>query len=132
MKLISWNIRGLNSHSKEKLLQDIIIAEKPDIIMLQETKCETKEMDKLLWNPSSVTLEFFFTTIWSISTTYRLIISNNPRYLTNVYGPATPRDKNSFLRNLEGLDILTSGNKWILRGDFKMICNMHEKRGGTR
>jgi endonuclease/exonuclease/phosphatase family metal-dependent hydrolase len=48
MKIISWNIRGLNGHSKQKLLWDIIIAEKPDIMMLQETKCATEEMDKLL------------------------------------------------------------------------------------
>jgi exonuclease III len=109
MKIISWNIRGLNGRSKQKLLREIIIAEKPDIMMLQETKCATEEMDKLLpscwkqgkgiytdatgttgglallWNPSSVTLDNFFTTRWSISATYRLIGSNKPGYLTNVY-----------------------------------------------
>jgi hypothetical protein len=86
----------------------------------------------LLWNPSSVTLDNFFTTKWSISATYRLIGSNKLGYLTNVYGPATPRDKNAFLRNMEGLAILTSGNKWILGREFNMICNLNEIRGGTR
>jgi exonuclease III len=156
MKIISWNIRGLNGHSKQKLLRDLIIAEKPDIMMLQETKCATEDMDKLLpycwkqgkvistaatgtagglallWNPSSVTLEKKFTTKWSISTAYRLIGSNKPGYLTNVYGPASSRDKQAFLRNLEYLATLTEGNRWILGGDFNMIHNLDEKRGGTR
>lgn len=123
--------------------------------MLQETKCATEEMDKLLptcwkqgqgiytatmgatgglallWNPSSVTLEIFFTTRWSISAAYRLIGSNKPGYLTNVYGPTTSRDKHAFLRSLENLATLTRGNRWILGRDFNMICNLDEKRGGT-
>jgi hypothetical protein len=78
-----------------------------------------------------VILENFFTTRSSILANYRLIGSNKPGFLTNVYGPATPRDKTSFIRNLEGLTTLTSGSRWILGGDFNMICNLDEKRGGT-
>lgn len=124
--------------------------------MLQETKCATEDMDKLLpscWkqgkgiytkatgtvggfallsNPNSVTLEKDFTTKWSISTTYRLIGSNKPDYLTNVYGPTTSRDNQAFLRNLENLTTLTRGNRWIMGRDFNMIRNLDEKRGGTR
>jgi hypothetical protein len=72
----------------------MIIAVKRHIMMLQETKCATEDMDKLLpyywkqgkgiymmtmgtegvlsllWNPNSVTLEKHFTTKWSISVTY--------------------------------------------------------------
>jgi exonuclease III len=48
MKIISWNIRGLNGHSKQRLLREIIIAEQPDIMLLQETKCATEEMDRVL------------------------------------------------------------------------------------
>jgi hypothetical protein len=77
-------------------------------------------------------MENFFKTRLSISATYRIIGSNKPRYITNVYGPTTPRDKNAFIRNLEGLATLTSGSKWILGGDFNLICNLDEKRGGTR
>jgi hypothetical protein len=94
-------------------------------MLLQETKCATEEMDRvlsycwnlgkgiytdaigsvgglaILWNLSSVIMENFFTTRWSISVTYRLIGSNKPGYLTNFYRPTTPRDKNAFIRNLE-------------------------------
>jgi exonuclease III len=48
MKIISWNIRGLNGRSKQKMLRDLIFAEKPDIVLLQETKCTTEDIDRLL------------------------------------------------------------------------------------
>jgi len=105
MKIISWNIQGLNGHSKQKMLRDLILAEKPDIMMLQETKCATEDMDRLLsyywkkgkvtstvttgttggiailWNPSTTILENFITTRWSITADYRLIGSNKPSHL---------------------------------------------------
>ena len=37
MELISWNIQGLNGHSRQRLLRDRIIVEQPDIVFLQET-----------------------------------------------------------------------------------------------
>jgi hypothetical protein len=85
----------------------------------------------LLLNPSSITLETIFTTKWSVFSAYQLIGSNKPDYLTNIYGLATSRDKHAFLRSLENLATLTGGNKWILGGDFNMIHNIDEKRGGT-
>jgi hypothetical protein len=48
MKIISWNIRGLNGRSKQKMLRDLILAEKPDIVLLQETKCTSEDIDRLL------------------------------------------------------------------------------------
>jgi endonuclease/exonuclease/phosphatase family metal-dependent hydrolase len=48
MKIISWNIRGLNGRSKKKMLRDLILAEKPDIVLLQETKCTSEDIDRLL------------------------------------------------------------------------------------
>jgi endonuclease/exonuclease/phosphatase family metal-dependent hydrolase len=39
MKIITWNIRGLNGRSKQRILRDCIKGENPDILMLQETKC---------------------------------------------------------------------------------------------
>jgi exonuclease III len=156
MKIISWNIRGLNGCSKQKMLRDLIFAEKPDIVLLQETKCTTEDIDRLLpycwkqgeatstaaigtagglailWNTNSLLLENFVTTKWSITADYRLIGSNKPGHLTNVYGPANPRDKQAFLRNLEYLSNLTRHNRWIVGGDFNLIRSLEEKKGGSR
>jgi exonuclease III len=121
MKIISWNIRGLNGRSKQKLLRDLIIAEAPDVVMLQETKCTTEDINRLLpyfwkqggavstdaagmagglpllWNTNNVLMENFCTTRWSITANYRLIGSDKPGHIMTVYGPATPRDKQAFL-----------------------------------
>lgn len=47
MKLISWNIMGLNSLRKGKLLKNMIMQEKPSILFLQETKCNTTILEKI-------------------------------------------------------------------------------------
>jgi hypothetical protein len=156
MKIISWNIRGLNGRSKQKMLRDLILAEKPNILLLQEIKCTSENIDKLLpycwkqgvvastdatgtagglailWNTNAVLLENFLTTKWSITTDYRLIGSNKPGHLTNVYGPASPRDKKAFLRSLSYISSLTQYNRWIVGGDFNIIRILEEKKGGSR
>jgi hypothetical protein len=83
----------------------------------------------ILWNTNSVLLENFLTTKWSITTDYRLIGSNNSGHLTNVYDPTNARDKKAFLRNLEYLSSLIQHNRWIVGGDFNIICSLEEKKG---
>jgi len=156
MKLISWNIRGLNGRSKQKMLRDLIIAENPDVLMIQETKCTSEDIERMLpycwrqgkavsidatgtagglailWNTNMVTLENFYTTRWSITAEYRLIGSDRPGNLTNVYGPATPGDKKAFLSSLRHLSSLNTLERWTLGGDFNIIRSLGEKNGGSR
>ena len=40
MRYISWNCRGLGSNQKEEALKDIIRINKPDVLLVQETKME--------------------------------------------------------------------------------------------
>jgi exonuclease III len=84
MKMLSWNIRGLNARSKQGLLRERIMKEQPDILLLQETKCAGEEASQILkkcwkqanlveidakgaagglvvlWNPVTVLMEGFF------------------------------------------------------------------------
>jgi hypothetical protein len=39
MKIISWNIRGLNAKRKQDFLKDRIKKDQPDILLLREMKC---------------------------------------------------------------------------------------------
>jgi exonuclease III len=83
MKMLSWNIRGLNARSKQGLLWERIMKEQPDILLLQETKCAGEEASQILkkcwkqanlvevdakgaagglvvlWNPATVLMEGF-------------------------------------------------------------------------
>jgi hypothetical protein len=83
-------------------------------------------------NPNSILLENFFTSNWSISTSFRVISSNKKVFLTNVYGPVTQRDKEPFMQNLEWIGNHIGNNHWILGGEFKFICNLEEKKGGIK
>jgi exonuclease III len=111
MKIITWNIRGLNGRSKQRILQDCIIAEKPNILLLQETKCKGAEVETIfqriwrectsittdsigasrglaiLFNPSNVTISKPFTTIGTITSHFTVIGRNQEGAITNVYGP---------------------------------------------
>lgn len=40
MRVISWDIRGLNAPSKQRLIFNLRIESKPNILLLQETKIE--------------------------------------------------------------------------------------------
>jgi exonuclease III len=156
MNIITWNIRGLNGCSKQKFLWDLIMAEKPEILLLQETKCTSEDIDKLLphcwklgkevsidatrttgglavlWNTNAVIMNNCITTKWSITADYRIIGSNRPGHLTNVYSPASPRDKKAFLGSLRYVAGLSQYKNWTVGGDFNIIRSLDEKRGGSR
>jgi len=48
MKMLSWNIKGLNAQSKQCLLRERIMKEQLDILLLQETKCAREEASQIL------------------------------------------------------------------------------------
>lgn len=59
MKLISWNIRELNGPRKGRLLKNMIMQEKPQILLLQETKCNSIVLEKMAekaWPGGMVTI----------------------------------------------------------------------------
>ena len=53
MKILSWNIRGLNSLNKQRYLKDKLKQGKPQIMLLQETKISAQRFDTILkyFNP---------------------------------------------------------------------------------
>jgi hypothetical protein len=67
----------------------------------------------IMWNPSTVLLGDFFTSKWTITASFRLIGSNKSGYITNAYGPATPGDKDSFLKHLDWLADHINPHRWI-------------------
>ena len=48
MKALSWNCRGLGHPSKNSALRDLLNQEKPDIILLQETKQGDQDMENII------------------------------------------------------------------------------------
>ena len=48
MKVLSWNIRGLNSKGKQHYLKDKLKTKKPQIMLLQETKVSGQKLEAIL------------------------------------------------------------------------------------
>jgi exonuclease III len=156
MKIITWNIRGLNDRSKQRILRDCVKEESPDILMLQETKCAGMEAENIfqriwkgcnyihtdsagasgglaiLWNPNHTILSGPFSTTGTLSAHFEVIGSNQEGTITNVYGPQGQQEKIKFMDKLTQVKALVNTPNWILGGDFNMIMSLEEKAGGSK
>jgi exonuclease III len=156
MKIITWNIRGLNDRSKQRILRDCVKEESPDILMLQETKCAGMEAEiifqriwkgcnyihtdsagasgglAILWNPNHTILSGPFSTAGTLSAHFEVIGSNQEGTITNVYGPQGQQEKIKFMEKLTQVKALANTPNWILGGDFNMIMSLEEKTGGRK
>jgi exonuclease III len=156
MKIITWNIRGLNSKSKQRILRDCIKEESPNILMLQEMKCAGMEAEiifqriwkgcnyihtdsvgasgglAILWNPNHTILSGPFSTIGTLSAHFEVIGSNQEGIITNVYGPQGQQEKIKFMERLTQVKSLATTLNWILGGDFNMIMSLEEKKSKSK
>lgn len=140
MKIVSWNIRGCNNPLKKRLLKRKIDKEKPAIVFLQETKCESEEMIKitkrawkgarvvtreaegvagglaLLWNPNLVCLNSLCATHFSIFGRFQILGTKIKGVVTNVYNPFQICKKSTFLASLSDLKEWVEEDPWIIGG----------------
>ena len=120
MKIISWKLRGIQGKSRQRFLQNRIEGEKPDILMLEETKSmETiaKQIIQKTWgtleeiatdsqgysggmalacNQDSIQMETYWTTKRTITKNFHYIGTNIIGFITSVYGPNIPQEKYQF------------------------------------
>ncbi len=52
LKIITWNVNGIRAIHKKGNLQDLIEREKPDLLFLQETKAQVKDLSEALTTPN--------------------------------------------------------------------------------
>jgi exonuclease III len=130
MKIVTWNIRGLNGRSKQRILRNCIKVEDPDILLLQETKCAGPIVEdifrrcwrqrkhyhldskgaagglSILWNPTTVIMDQALSTTNTLTAHYRAIGSDKDGIITNAYGPQSSQEKYLFLRSMAYLGSL--------------------------
>lgn len=60
MQIISWNIRGMGSFVKKRILSKLVKRRKPDMVLLQETKLELvdRAIAQRIWG--GLNLDFVF------------------------------------------------------------------------
>eukprot|EP00253_Pinus_taeda_P034929 PITA_34929 len=155
MKFTSWNIKGLGSKRKQRLLSYRMKQDMPDMIFIQETKCSIWKI-RLIHNKWLIRYEFLevkaentargILTLWNpqriiimdaeasrnyLSVVIQPIGVSETFLVTNVYGPQHLEDKLKLLEALSDLRRRHIGMPWILGGDFNMIKSLLEKKGDS-
>jgi len=154
MKLISWNIRGLNGPRKGRILKNMLKQEKPSILFLQETKCNSTILERIatkawlgglvtvidaqgasrglaiLWDARIIQLNNIQDNKNFIQATFHLSSTNAHGLLTNVYFPEDTVQKSQLLNTLSELNSDRPFPLWISGGDYNMIASKEEKKGG--
>lgn len=152
MKILNWNIRGMNSSRKKQALHDIINHQHIDLIAIQETK--TEDFSTRLLNSISNRFDIWHflpshgksggILVGGDSNTINIISSHTHTFcvdimlenkkdsslwqFTVVYAPVKRHLKAAFWAEL---DSIRSGHHepWVLCGDFNAIRNNQEKSG---
>ncbi|GMI94970.1 hypothetical protein HRI_003166300 [Hibiscus trionum] len=151
--IISWNARGLGKMEKHRGVRDLVIRQKPKILLLQETKLP--DFGPSLLRRLGCYGRFEYINSPSIGSAGGLISFWDPSYVNiydslvhqrfivlfgkicgletsfgfiNIYGPSVEAEKGDFFSELLNI-ILSYQVVWCLGGDFNMYCSGNEKLG---
>jgi exonuclease III len=147
-KMLSWNVKGLNSHAKQGDIRQVINNLRPDLVCLQETKIAYLNT-QLVRNVLGPNYEDNYVSLPAQGTMGGIIIATNismmkfsnpsttghivsalvqdircttPWMVSGVYGHQGDLDKKIFVRELKHLN-QGANPAWMVIGDFNMICN---------
>ena len=154
IRTITTNINGLNNDNKRSEFFQILHNKKFDIIFIQETHTKVEMISKIkkewngkqIWhsgsNAKNSGVSILFSKLLNInflktekSLDGRMIkclaqIENQIFQLINVYTPTNPKDRLTFLKELQ--KIIEKKNNTILAGDFNMLEDiLLDKIGGN-
>jgi exonuclease III len=141
--ILFWNIRGLNAQSHRSTLRDLVAAERPSIVCIQETKLHVIS-DYDIAQFLGVSFDYYMPadqthggilvawkvvvwtvlvpSLWQHSVTIKIasVASNEDWWLSCVYMPSRDEDKDDFLQELRTLAQSHQG-PWLVGGDFNLI-----------
>ncbi|RVX19456.1 LINE-1 retrotransposable element ORF2 protein [Vitis vinifera] len=110
---------GLGSRKKRRVVKDFLRSEKPDIVMIQETKkAECDRSEEVVLGSFSVSVKF-------------AVDGSEQFWISTVYGPNSTALRKDFWVELSDIFGLSSPC-WCVGGDFNVIRRCSEKLGGGR
>ena len=152
MKVISWNIRGLNSKGKQRYPKERLKTKKPQVMLIQETKVSSQKLENIvhsfkphfevvaidsrgmaggiaiLWNPAEIIVEGWIGLSKILTSSFRQIGTKEKIIISAVYGLLIPRERGTFLQSIRTLHNMQQEKYWLLGGDFNMLLNLTEKK----
>nr|XP_023925825.1 uncharacterized protein LOC112037243 [Quercus suber] len=155
LKIISWNVRGLNERDKRLRVRNLIRNWRPDIVCLQETKMEliTRAVIGSLWGGPHVDWSYLGSCgasggvllIWdtrvvdkveeavgrfTVSCKFKSVVDHFEWAFTGVYGPNLVRERRLLWEELFGLSSWWNV-PWCVGGDFNVVRFSSERAGST-
>ena len=150
LKVLVWNVRGLNSPARRHSIFQVVASADPSIVCFQETKMYVMDQYNVMqclgpsfdgfaylpatetrggilvgWDTSVLAMDNFTFDQFALTG----LVHNKDgwdRWLTVVYGPQGDELKTQFLVELQHRRDLCPG-PWMVLGDFNMILNANEK-----
>ena len=156
IKILCWNVRGLNDSEKRKLIKGVVRNQKPDLVCLLETK--VKEMSQQLVNSVGIGRFLNWASVdargtaggllllwdnrilenleverggYSISIRFRNCVDGFTWIFSGVYGPVISSEKEDFWEELSAIRGLWE-DPWCLGGDFNAVRFPEERRNSLR
>jgi exonuclease III len=151
IKILSWNVRGLNSSERCLAVHETVAATPCQIVCLQETKLQnidlplatflgaykfdrfalkpaagTKGGIILLWKDAEIDMSNVCIGRYSLSADVTLRHCMTSFFFSTVYGPTRRADKESFLLHMRRLKP-PDDTRWLVIGDFNLINKASDK-----
>ena len=86
----------------------------------------------ILWQPRSVEFSNWQANKFVLMDDFCFLDSGVHGKVGNIYGPSYFPEKQSFMDFLNWLQEQAEQEPWVLGGDFNLIANLGEKKGGRR
>jgi exonuclease III len=151
IKLLNWNVRGLNDRARRSVVRDLAVSSGCSILCIQESKlAPIRDSEKteiagqalngytqltvdgtrggilLFWNEDIFDVQIVRIANFSITAKLTEHNTKSSWTLTTVYGPADDERKLSFLQELVDLHAHIAG-PWMVIGDFNLILRDQDK-----
>ncbi|XP_062088459.1 uncharacterized protein LOC133795020 [Humulus lupulus] len=151
-RILSWNVRGINSQHKHREIKHLILSKNVGLVSLLETKVKNKNMGSMY---TSLFSGWCFTNNNPLIDKGRIIIAWNPRVfsldvrlcstqlihclvqfpnrarrfmITFVYGFNDELSRDQLWNDLQELAVDIT-DPWMVIGDFNEILSLHERIG---
>ncbi|RVW27451.1 Transposon TX1 uncharacterized 149 kDa protein [Vitis vinifera] len=156
VRLLSWNVRGVNDRSKRKVIKSVIRSQKVDLFCIQETKMQvmSEEVVRSLgpgrhldwkalnamgttrgvlicWDKRSLDLLGVEEGQFSISCRFRNVGDGVIWVFTGVYGPCSRKDRECLWEEFGAIRGLWE-DPWCLGGDFNSTLYQAERSRNGR
>ena len=156
LRILSWNVRGVNDPEKRKVIKNFIRMQRVDMICLQETKVQEMNTEMvrslgvgrfldwtalnaegsaggilLIWDKRRIRLVDSLVGNFSVSCLFKMEEDGFQWVFSGVYGPVDKNLRELFWEELGSIKGLWD-DPWCVGGDFNEILSPDERSKGGR